>query len=318
MKEKIPYFTSNVNNEQVAEETGSVRENFSLEKEVREEIKKVLSLLGRKMKIIERAEQDIDKKNEPPELKKERKLVFQRFTDLLQPLIPFLLCAFFLVAENKPQHQTPAKAKAQLLEKGITNDQAKAYIPGISELLARGVVPFNYDFSNQIKNFVPNLILGKEQRNQERVNLLWPSWQRRDDAWRLYLGLPQRNNTFGISEYSPSVSKERGKTNYYFKINNFLKYHRTGKDIPISYFLNEIHKMSGNPTKAVTCEFDDVMGDYTLSKGEDKKRHYISYYDKWDFKFPESLCPGKGFEIYDRIYYDPQTLKVIENVEENG
>jgi hypothetical protein len=57
------------------------------------------------------------------------------------------------------------------------------------------------------------------------------------------------------------------------------------------------------------------MGNYTWTKGEDKKGHYIAYYDKWDLDIPieEYGFIGKPFEIYDRIYYNPDTFEPIEN-----
>jgi hypothetical protein len=60
---------------------------------------------------------------------------------------------------------------------------------------------------------------------------------------------------------------------------------------------------------------DPIMGNYTWTKGEDKKGHYIAYYDKWDLDIPieEYGFIGKPFEIYDRIYYNPDTFEPIEN-----
>ena len=72
-----------------------------------------------------------------------------------------------------------------------------------------------------------------------------------------------------------------------------------------------------------------VLGRYTITKGEDEKGKYVSYYDKWDFnpfdynKYPggESLSKAyektMGFfgmnapEIYGRVYYDEKTGKAI-------
>jgi len=56
-----------------------------------------------------------------------------------------------------------------------------------------------------------------------------------------------------------------------------------------------------------------IMGTFTVSKGEDDKGKYMSYYDKWDLNplklrnpFTGEQIPtdiGKPFEIYDRVYY---------------
>ena len=54
------------------------------------------------------------------------------------------------------------------------------------------------------------------------------------------------------------------------------------------------------------------MGNYTLSEGQDEKGNYISYYDRWDLDIPGASIIGKPFEIYDRIYYNPETFEIIE------
>ena len=66
-------------------------------------------------------------------------------------------------------------------------------------------------------------------------------------------------------------------------------------------------------------ETGDVMGNYTLSAGEDERGPYISYYDKWDLgpqvgpahirKAAQISKAGKPFDIYGRMYYDPETYE---------
>jgi hypothetical protein len=96
---------------------------------------------------------------------------------------------------------------------------------------------------------------------------------------------------------------------------------------------------------------DNPLGDFKMSKGKDKKGHYISIYDEWDLNpFKEGkgsssnpaaatlkafakmkgvdvsddleisklFGAGKPFEIYDRIYYDPKTKKVIPEKRNGG
>jgi len=91
--------------------------------------------------------------------------------------------------------------------------------------------------------------------------------------------------------------------------------------------------------------FDNPLGDFTVTKGKDEYGNYISIYDKIDFNpfqtgAGASINPagaalqaymqlqghnvnadteasslfgaGKPYEIYDRIYYDPKTKKVIK------
>ena len=66
-------------------------------------------------------------------------------------------------------------------------------------------------------------------------------------------------------------------------------------------------------------ETGDVMGNYTLSAGEDERGPYISYYDKWDLgpqvgpahirKAAQISKAGNPFDVYGRMYYDPETYE---------
>lgn len=59
-----------------------------------------------------------------------------------------------------------------------------------------------------------------------------------------------------------------------------------------------------------------IMGNYTVSFGKDSKGTYFSYYDKWDLDntaFKASQYLARGYELYDRIYYNSDTGEVINN-----
>lgn len=102
--------------------------------------------------------------------------------------------------------------------------------------------------AGMLQEFGPNVILGREDRGKtiERIRKdtsldssekekayhqqAWGSIEsvdrvlghsqmpHLDDAWRMYLGLPQKDNTFGISDFQPKNSKD---DKYYYKINGF-------------------------------------------------------------------------------------------------
>ena len=58
-----------------------------------------------------------------------------------------------------------------------------------------------------------------------------------------------------------------------------------------------------------------IMVNYKLSRGQDEKGYYISYYDIWNLEGStegEEGLLGKPFEIYDRIYYNPETFEIID------
>jgi hypothetical protein len=145
----------------------------------------------------------------------------------------------------------------------------------------------------------------------------------REDAWALYLGMPQTNHTFGISDYKPKQETE-GK--YYYKINDFWD-----RFLDKPGFLGEPESSNHNLSHKIAylkkeggrvLEYDTkangdlaVMGTYTLALGEDEKGSYVGYYDKWDLATAWSTNPvlggvGRSYEIYDRLYYDPVTFEV--------
>ena len=256
------------------------------------------------------------------------------------------------------------RAKRELEMNNITKEQREAYIPKVSELLYKGIVPFGYGNEEKIRQFIFNLVEGREMKRKER-----------EDAWRFYLGLPQEHNTFGISDYRPGNSVEN---KYYYKINQYvpgfkrflrrekeaIEYYKdvlrkgeipsyvTDRDLYVQELYDGIEWLitleklikfideSGNKLiiggGTLENEFltiseerdlggeivgtdEIIMVNYKLSRGQDERGSYISYYDIWNLEGSmegEEGLFGKPFEIYDRIYYDPETFEIIE--EETG
>lgn len=203
------------------------------------------------------------------------------------------------------------RAIKEIKENGITSEQASAYKLGISEMLYRGISPYTYDFEEKVISFIPSIIQGREE-----LGNVWHGV--REDAWRWYLGLSQKHNTFGISDYKPEKSSD---DKYYYKINGFLdglfkNYYDCDSSEAISSLIKSIKINGGSRTIE---SFDKTMGRFSLFLGEDKKGKYFSYYDKWDLNVPtEKLGAGlfgRTFEIYDRIYYNPETMEVYQENE---
>lgn len=132
--------------------------------------------------------------------------------------------------------------------------------------------------------------------------------------------IAQQKNTFGISDYQPSLSKEN---KYYFKINGFWASSSDicggGKNL-VKYWLADIKYNYGIASKdtdaryKIDCDDSSIMYRFRIGSGMDDHGHYLSYYDKWDFdKIPveKNGFFGKPFEIYDRLYYDPVTFEPI-------
>jgi hypothetical protein len=271
-------------------------------------------------------------------------------------------------------------AKLELDKYGYTSDQRKSYVKGKSEKAFRNIVPQGYGDLTQtldrIERYEKNLGRNPEEtiwygaEDSSTGKPIYYDVPKRDDAFALYLGMPQKNNSFGISEYQPGDSKEN---KYYFKPNyldenlknRLVKSYLDNVDDDTNVFIaNERTdafgqkidslRRAGVPNEnPIYAEWmvDNPLGDFKMSKGKDKKGHYISIYDEWDlnpFKQGEGASSnpaaaslkafakmkgvdvsddleisklfgaGKPFEIYDRIYYDPKTKKVIPEKRNGG
>jgi len=223
--------------------------------------------------------------------------------------------------QKEGQYERLVRAKAELKVDGVTSEQRRAYKLLLSSALYRGVNPVNYETRIKIENFIPNLLLGRE---------IWDA--KREDAWRIYLGLPQQHGTFEISDYKPSHGKE---DKYYYKIAGFWESYFANREVFEPYSLvTESHKIhargtsTGTPSEVIKeivetiksgkgyPEQDDttlIMGRFKIDAGEDQQGFYISYYDKWNLNISlerEGFI-GKPFEIYDRLYYDSATFEPL-------
>lgn len=281
-------------------------------------------------------------------LKEEQEKARNNFMKKARKFLPLFMVLFLQHPHGEQQYSNKQTAQEELTKYGVTRFQQKRYIPGVSEFLYRSVNPLGYD--SKAENVIPNLVLGRENNPWLADHEKGPRLAGRNDAWRLYLGLAQQHNTFGISEYRPSKSKD---DKYYFKINNFLEDYikycqrehehwqenygsKIGKEgvkfyvDPYDYYVdpNPIKQMLRQiaQTERIKQEgsqfshdtnYDSastIMGQYKLSQGRDEKGHYISYYDLWNLEGSpegEEGRAGTPFEIYDRIYYDPVTYKIL-------
>jgi hypothetical protein len=252
------------------------------------------------------------------------------------------------------------RARTELEKSGTTAEQKSAYKMGLSEMMYRGITPFLYS-ENDPKTYLkilPNILFGRENKftvdkpgvvdyDNYEAEIKIPS---SEDAWNMYLGMPQKNNTFGVSDFKPENAKQ---DKYYFKVNafpeafvNFLKNKKGTKDVQIGekllQYVKELKSKGG--TEVVVGELDDLkkldslmdihakefnfsnvedvgilLNQYTMSCGQDEKGSYLSYYDLWDLDSPtentQITAIGRPFEIYDRMYYDPNTGRILDTKE---
>ena len=245
------------------------------------------------------------------------------------------------------------QAAEELERYGITFFQKKAYTPGVSEALARGWSPLFYSGGSaaplkEIREVVTSATIGaarndnllrlekykqmhREAQEQgyeggiEETKRLLDEFTSSLDAWRMYLGLPQEHNTFGISEYKPQNSRD---DRYYYRLKNFtavapLAFTSKHADRYSSMETRYPDTLPGRILSAIDARGKDgkllvsniILGRFTLSKGVDERGDaYISYYDQWDLGGSlegERGIIGLPFEIYDRIYYNPNTFDIV-------
>ncbi len=224
-------------------------------------------------------------------------------------------------------------AARELAENGITGYQRAAYRPHVSEALARGWYPVGYrgadlgtvfdvGFSvavgtmvdtnaEKLKRFETRTDFGKVSGTleQQRVHAEH-NFKHRLDAWYMYLGIPQKFDTFGISDHRPNRSTS---DQYYYRIKSFHEdvareetdAHPGSVRSPFEVLQDVIATEGDGKSAVVYDRYSGVMGNFTLSIGEDEHGRYIGVWDLWDLtESPEGEegLVGKPYEIYDRIY----------------
>ncbi len=248
-------------------------------------------------------------------------------------------------------------AEQQLAKNGITDDQYNhAYVPGISERIFERVTPAFYN------HLLASLHAYQGEDGGVRNELLqgrwpggrWPtiSVNPRLDSWALYLGLPQRFDTYRVSPYKPAGAYPAS-----FAPSMSFTDHAMD-DALVSYALKKLPAEADDrqskpsdsnarmlaaddrapelkPTKTDMAGFNGnkAMGHFVLERRSDERGHYVAYSYTWNLTPIEGLplvglalqalhvpTPeasdvagvGHPFAIYGRVYYDPATGKRLD------
>ncbi len=234
-------------------------------------------------------------------------------------------------------------AEEQMDTYGISNEQLMNRNI-IQNRLAENIYPFSYD--EPVRRVIDAVI--KNNKDPERVkdeksisedpnHTISQSAAQRMDCFRLYMGLPQKYNTLGISQYCPSKGKEQNII--YFKDNALNRTIRDNmKDVLLAFndaendvkagramsFTDEwqkdnfvqgsavmINAMSRYQEKNGEFPKDFCLGEnwggFTMTKGKDDKGCYLAYYDKWD------LAAGRG--LYSCVKGDLESKLSKEDLE---
>lgn len=188
----------------------------------------------------------------------------------------------------------------QLKETGITDEQLQSQNK-IKKRLYDNLVPVSYE--KPISRTWNAIIKNEKDPIRDKISL------KRADAYNLYTGHPQINNTFSIGKYKPTIASENNITYYSLNNDKFKDelFNLVNEEEDIKKYIDF------TIDKDLSVSREDVMGRFFLSTGEDVNGKYISYYDKWDINPLNLKIPftgkeittdfGKPFEIYDRVYY---------------
>ena len=181
-----------------------------------------------------------------------------------------------------------------------------------------------------------------DKRSEEALNRFIDSPPgEHNDLLRTTLGLKPKYNTLDISDYKPSLSKD--KDQIYYKLKGVTSPEKLlgvydamqkGNNKPLVFASDEMNKVlsedqdlakkineiaygknfSDEPIKDFdySKEFPRSLGKFTITKGKDDKGEYISYYDKWDLAPSDvnvDAIVGKPLEVYDRFYLNDYETK---------
>jgi DNA-directed RNA polymerase subunit RPC12/RpoP len=158
---------------------------------------------------------------------------------------------------------------------------------------------------------------------------------RSEDAWAFYLKQKEKSDYLTPSKYKPSISK-----------NPTAKYYNVDPELEQAIFdsfkdrvkLNEVslvdefdlnsryteeelegipHVNVGLTDRNTTGSKARMLGNFSVSKGHDKKGDYLSYHDVYDFpEYIQHELKGEPFNIYGRVYY-PNNKKQVGGIIED-
>ena len=214
-------------------------------------------------------------------------------------------------------------AKRQLDEVGITSAQRESYKPLISDALYYGINPrgTGWGMTGAVAKAPFNLInaslkkvLGKTPTSPAGIGA-------RDDAWGMFLGKPQKDNTFSLAETNPTpgiYSPESLEGVEKFTINKLnenpealsgdaLRYLSRPKGGKGMYPHQAEPFFKGERAIYPTDKFGDVMGQYNLRR---VAPNTLEYNDLWDLSIPglpdavANKILGKKFLSTGQLQFD--------------
>ena len=206
---------------------------------------------------------------------------------------------------------------------GITSNQ-RSKIPLINKLLYRAITPANYNKTRILKKSLVSLFVGRDyndfmstikkwreddiKNNVGEENKIIPSWateitpeqyKKREDAWALSNGLPQKHNTFkyvgrGFIRNGKVVFDNKGEDIYDF--NEF------------AFNEKDLSRWLGQDLTSGVDKQNATMGKYAMKVGRDGTGYYLQYSDRWDLDLNTSIIKQmvnltqKPFIVSGKLY----------------
>lgn len=206
----------------------------------------------------------------------------------------------------------------QFKERVVNSTNAQGYAPDY-EISKEGI---NFPFFDRLKD--------EKSKTQVVKGLEGDKGNKREDIYRMYSGLPQKNDTFTASSFKAGKYSD---TNVTFKnpkdVMDYLKIAATHTDLfeklasgqitpqTIANDAKSNKKGAEKINKAAFRDPKNVMWNATFGVNFDKQGNpYLSFYDNWDLKGKDDNVVsgavfGKPIEVYDRI---PLSKELVEKL----
>lgn len=127
-----------------------------------------------------------------------------------------------------------------------------------------------------------------------------------EDAYRMFLGLPQQNGSLRVSEHRPSRAVDPKATYYALPgLRDEIEDWANLEDLAV-----DLDEAGGSMVMNLNDagRHGEALSQATLGLGEDERGRYVSVYDEWDLEAPGARLVGKPFEVYDRFYLPPRNV----------
>lgn len=222
--------------------------------------------------------------------------------------------------------------KTELARDGITTQQREKAKGWLSRRIYEQIAPYSYRVN--VPEQAEAIFFGTTPRP------IVP--HAREDAWALYLGLPQPYGNVSISEHAPESCARVDQEYYRFNredhaerlvnwvVREELGRKKAGEPDLETYFMPEdkfFRPYSFHPEVTGEDRHDrhwaGPLGKFIAKLGRDEKGEYVEYTDEWDLDpviYGRQVAmeevwgiPGEPIIFHDRIYFDrPKVERVVE------